>query len=512
MSEFRTVSVPARASRLDVGSSLIAAGFVALAGAVLLGDAGVVAETTGLVLAATAVLVLGHGVILAWRGLVFVVLAVLLCIPIGKVSLPIDLPFDMEPYRVVVAFVLLGWGLSLLADPSVQLRRSPFDLAIGVICMAVIGSIFFNTARVQPLESAVVKELSVFFSYVIFYYFIVSTIRSRDSVLFLTKVFVAGASVVAFFAAVEQRTHFNVFDHLTTVLPLRFTPEVQSGLRDGAWRSIASAEHPIALGVLFVMAIPLAFALAQRSNPRWWIACVLLSIGILATASRTPIVAFFSAVIVLSVLRPRAVLRLVPMLIPVALVIAVALPGSIHSVKKSFFPEGGLIKEASTLSYEADPTLAGGRIRQLGPMLHEGSRTPIFGQGLGTRQTGFNNPLRNAPILDNQWLTNFLDIGLVGVVGWALLIGASVRRLARLSRSQEGMDGWLAAGYAASIVGFAIGMFLYDSMSFTQEAFIFWIVLGLSSSLLLAREPRARLRTSKSADAQSDSAPLPLPT
>jgi hypothetical protein len=315
---------------------------------------------------------------------------------------------------------------------------------------------------------------------------------------------------VAFFAAVEQRTHFNVFDHLTTVLPLRFTPEVQSGLRDGAWRSIASAEHPIALGVLFVMAIPLAFALAQRSNPRWWISCVSLSIGILATASRTPIVAFFSAVIVLAVLRPRVVLRVVPMLIPVALVIAVALPGSIHSVKESFFPEGGLIKEASTISYEADPTLAGGRIRQLGPMLHEGSRTPIFGQGLGTRQTGFNNPLRNAPILDNQWLTNFLDIGLVGVLGWALLICASVRRLARLSRSQEGVDGWLAAGYAASIVGFAIGMFFYDSMSFTQEAFMFWIVLGLSSSLLLAREPSARLRT-ETADARSDSAPPPLP-
>jgi hypothetical protein len=374
----------------------------------------------------------------------------------------------------------------------------------------VIGSIFFNPTRVQLLESAVVKELSVFFSYVIFYYFIVSTIRSRDSVLFLTKVFVAGASVVAFFAAVEQRTHFNVFDHLTTVLPLRFTPEVQSGLRDGAWRSIASAEHPIALGVLFVMAIPLAFALAQRSS-RWWISCMLLSIGILATASRTPILALIAVAIVLATLRPRAVLGVIPMLVPVALVIAIALPASIHSVKESFFPEGGLIKEASTLSYEADPTLAGGRIRQLGPMLREGSRTPIFGQGLGTRQTGFNNPLRNAPILDNQWLTNFMDIGLVGVVGWALLMAASVRRLARLSRSQEGMDGWLAAGYAASIVGFAIGMFFYDSMSFTQEAFIFWIVLGLSSSLLLAREPRARLLTRKSADAQSDSAPLPLP-
>jgi polysaccharide biosynthesis protein PslJ len=504
MSDTQTASVPERGATLDVGSSLIAASFLAVAAAVLL-DSGRAAEATGLVLAATAALVVGHRVILAWRGLVVVVLAVLLYIPAGRVSLPINLPFDMAPYRLAVAFVLLGWGLSLLADPSVRLRRSPFDIAIGILCLAVIGSVLANPARVQLLESAVLKSLSVFFSYILFYYFILSTIRSLDSILFLTKVFVSSTTVVAFFSAIEQRTHFNIFDHVTTVLPLQFTPDVQSGVREGAWRAIASAEHPIALGVLFVMAIPLAFALAQTASRWWWISCLLLSIGVLSTASRTPIAALIAAAILLASLRPREVLPIIPMLVPVSLVIAVAVPGSFHSVKESFFPEGGLIKQASTLSYEADPTLAGGRIRQIGPMLHEGSRTPLFGQGLGTRQTGFNNPLRNAPILDNQWLTNFLDIGLVGVVGWALLIGSSVRRLTRLSRSQSGTDGWLAVGYSASIVGFAVGMFTYDSMSFTQEAFVFWILLGLSSSLLLTRDPRLRLVAGKSADQGSAS-------
>ena len=44
-------------------------------------------------------------------------------------------------------------------------------------------------------------------------------------------------------------------------------------------------------------------------------------------------------------------------------------------------------------------------------------RRPLLGQGLGTRQTGADNPLRNAPILDNQWLGTFLDIGLLGSLG-----------------------------------------------------------------------------------------------
>jgi hypothetical protein len=45
----------------------------------------------------------------------------------------------------------------------------------------------------------------------------------------------------------------------------------------------------------------------------------------------------------------------------------------------------------------------------------------LFGEGFGTRQTGFNNPLRNAPILDNQWLNNLLDVGYIGFFLWVWL-------------------------------------------------------------------------------------------
>ena len=129
-------------------------------------------------------------------------------------------------------------------------------------------------------------------------------------------------------------------------------------------------------------------------------------------------------------------------------------------------------------------------------MLQEGSRRPIFGQGAGTRQTGLNNPLRNSPVLDDQWLGLFLEVGLLGVIGWLLLIGTCVKRLVGVSRTGTDEQGWLAVGYAASLVGFSVGMLTYDSMSFPQAVFIFWIVLALSAALILrVREdtPKARL-------------------
>jgi O-antigen ligase len=204
----------------------------------------------------------------------------------------------------------------------------------------------------------------------------------------------------------------------------------------------------------------------------------------MATASRTPLLVAIAAGLVLAALRPRDMRSLIPLLVPLLVVIKLALPGSIATVKNAFFPPGGLIEQQTALSAEADPLLAGGRVRQLGPALREASRTPLVGQGFGTRQTGFDNPLRNAPILDNQWLGLLLEMGLAGVVAWVWLIGRAVRRLGTQARVRAGPEGWLAAGLAASIVGFAAGMFTYDSLAFVQEAFVFWMLVGLAGSML----------------------------
>ena len=206
----------------------------------------------------------------------------------------------------------------------------------------------------------------------------------------------------------------------------------------------------------------------------------------MASASRTPILALLAAGLVLLWLQPRDLKRLLPLVIPLLIVVKLAAPGSLAALKLAFFPQGGLIAEQSAFHREADPLLSGGRLRQLRPMLNEAGRKPILGQGFATRQTGFNNPLRNAPILDNQWLGLILEVGILGVVGWAALFIGSARRLGRAARLRAGPDGWLAAGLAASIVGFGVAMFTFDGFAFTQATFVFWILISLSGCLLLA--------------------------
>ncbi len=179
------------------------------------------------------------------------------------------------------------------------------------------------------------------------------------------------------------------------------------------------------------------------------------------------------------------------------IVIKIVAPGSIATLKESFLPSSGQGLIASQRTLAADPTLISGRAN-FKPRLVEGMRRPIFGQGVGTRQTGEDNPLRNAPILDNEWLGLFLDVGLLGVAGWIWLFVRIDRRLGRLARTRGSPEGLLAAGFVASITGFAVAMVTYDSLAFIQEAVILWVVLALAGTLV-AVHPETRASSSEPA-------------
>jgi O-antigen ligase len=191
--------------------------------------------------------------------------------------------------------------------------------------------------------------------------------------------------------------------------------------------------------------------------------------------------AIVAGALVFLILRPRDLLPLLPFTIPLLIAIKIVAPGSIVTLISSFSPNSGLIASQRTLA--ADPTLISGRAN-FKPRLIEGMRRPILGQGLGTRQTGLDNPLRNAPILDNQWLGLFLDVGLLGLAGWAWLIARVVRRLGHLARNRGSPDSLLAAGFVACIVGFAVAMFTYDSLAFLQETIVFWMLVALAGTLI----------------------------
>jgi hypothetical protein len=438
-------------------------------------------EFSAALLIVVSALVAWHRWLLSWQVLLSVVIGTVLFVPIGRYTLAVDLPSGLDLYRIVVGLVLLGWAAALLVDPTVRLRRTPLDGPIAVLVAASLGSVAVNYTRVLPLASAVLKSVTLFLSLVLLYYFVTGVVTSAGRIVAVVRFIVSGVAVVAFFALVEQKTGLNVFDHLASVLPvLRFEGAFAPAIRNGVARAFGSADHPIALGCLFAMTVPFGFALARSRSAAWWAPTAVILLGILSTGSRTPVLAIVVGVLVLLWLRPRDIVPVLPLVAALFITIGIVSPKTITSMADTFFPSSGLLAQQQARA--SDPTLNSGRAN-LVPRIEEGMRRPILGQGVGTRQTGSDNPLRNAPILDNQWLGTFLDVGLLGIGAWCWLLVRIIRRLGRIAQSEEG-EGLLAAGFAASITGFAVGMLTYDTFAFVQETVFFWVLLALAAALV----------------------------
>jgi hypothetical protein len=178
-------------------------------------------------------------------------------------------------------------------------------------------------------------------------------------------------------------------------------------------------------------------------------------------------------------------MRLLPMLVPLAVVIQIAMPGTLGTFRAILQPSY-LIQEQSR-----DLGPGSGRIADLGPSLSEWSRSPFLGQGFGTRvvttelgpgDTGAGDTVAASAvqILDNQWLTTLLEVGAAGVLGLVWLFWRAIGRLARRARSDPGPDGWLATALAAALAAYGVGMLTFDAFAFIQVTFIAFIMLGFA--------------------------------
>jgi len=446
-------------------------------------------------------LVVAHRWLLSWRILLAGIVLVIMLVPIRRYSLPGALPFELEPYRVAVAVIVLGWVGSLLVEPSSRLRRTGLEAPIVAILVVVGLSVAANVGRIAALgvQAEVLKDVTFLASFVCVVYLTASVVRTsadRDTVL---KVLVGGGIFLAITAMIESRVGYNVFDHLHEVVPMldQATAPLSERLdaRGGRQRAYATAQHSIALGAALALLAPFAIYLAFRTGRAfWWLGCGILVMGALATVSRTAVLILVVEVVVLALLRPELIRRFWPLALPLLIAIHLAMPGTIGAFKSTFFPTGGLIAEQKG----GAGTYGSGRIADLGPGIAEFLRTPVVGQGYGSRVTERSNPKVNASILDNQWLALTLQTGAAGLFAFAWLILRAVRVLGRRARREEAESGWLPAAFTAAIAAFGVSMFSYDTFSFIQVTFLLFILFGLAAPELRMPLPRRLPATERS--------------
>lgn len=452
---------------------------------------------------ATAILSVSHRSLLRWRTLLGALILVILFIPIRRYVLPGGLPFQLEPYRLLVALFIAFWVTSLLIDPRVQLRSSGLEGPLFLLVFAALASDALNagTISTEYLGSSVAKSLTFFVSFLLVFYMVVSVTQRSADITPLLKLLVLGGTVIAVLAVIESRNSYNPFNQLNSVFPFlqpNFSLKTLP-IRGARLRAYGPAEHPIALSAALAMLVPFGVYLGRKTRRRgWFVAAGMITIGCLATVSRTGVVMLLAEALVFVWLRPAQMKRLWPALLPALLAVHFALPGAIGSLRASFFPKGGLVQDQR--GYRDT-----GRIGDIGPTFKEISNEPLFGRGFGTRILSgrfINNQLvfPNARILDDQWLATLLETGLVGAFAWIWIFARTIRRIGRAAKQETGDEGWLYVALVASITAYGVGMLTYDAFSFIQVTFLFYIFLGFASALLVPARKRAPAL-----------APVPLP-
>ena len=142
-------------------------------------------------------LIASQRTLLAWQTLLGLILLVILFIPIRRYTVGGGLPVELEPYRLLLAVVLICWLFAVCADPAVRWRRSGLEAPILLVIAAILGSLAFNVSRVNGLGDLVVKQVTFFLTFFLIVYFVASVVDRGPKLDRMLRLLAGGGTVLA---------------------------------------------------------------------------------------------------------------------------------------------------------------------------------------------------------------------------------------------------------------------------------------------------------------------------
>jgi polysaccharide biosynthesis protein PslJ len=482
--------VEAPVSRRSTAVGVAAFGALALAAGALLGPQETLAGAAVFVVMALVAMREMATPTITWPNAIAAFVFVMWLIPARGYRLPISLPFNLEPYRIVLAALILALIAQVITG-DVKLEFLGFGVPVTILAgTAIVASILNYEELGNAVETGgALKSLSYFLGFLAVFVLVASTIRTQAAMDTVVRALVIGATIVAFSAIYESRSGYNAFDHLSEWIPALIR-EGRTGFeaRGGNVRVYASAQHPIALSAALFMAFPLALYLVGRAGSKlrsrlWIVAAAICAMGAVATISRTTVIMGVALGLVGLWVRGRQVVRFWPLLLVLPVAIHFAVPGALGGIYKAFNPSQGLTSDLYTRSGEQ----GSGRLADLEPGLRVWSESPLVGKGIGSVVTSAEAGAAQAAegaegaiiYFDNEWLTTLVSLGVIGIAGVIWFVVGSLATVGRFARRVRGPRSDLAAACAGAIGAFGAAMFVFDAFAFVQATILFFIIAAL---------------------------------
>jgi len=370
----------------------------------------------------------------------------------------------------LLAPAILGVFIIRLLVGAEHVRRSPLDLVLAFFfCMMVVGLfVTMESGDAASRRYATSRMIAFTFEYFTVYYLVYWTVRSAGSRGRLLAVLVSAVTIVAAYGVVEAATHHNILNSINTGLAKEDVVR-RIFTRADLTRARSTFEHPISLGTVLAMMLPLAlhftgFARTSGRRTLAWVSLGLMAVALLSTVSRGPYVAAILAMSCVFLFgrsgRTRA-----------KLVVAV----SVLSIMAVTLLWPVLVRVFSTFRIDAS---VNSRLVDYPLIFNIFREHWLIGQGLGTlNPTSFQ-------YVDNYFLKTLGEMGVLGVLALLLMVGfVLLRAFSSGHRQQDAESRSLAVALFASTVAFSFQTATFDSFSFSKSAGVFWVVVALAMSL-----------------------------
>jgi O-antigen ligase len=391
---------------------------------------------------------------------------------------------------VLIAYgMLLVWMAATLFGLHNPLHyRHPVRIALWLLWLvSLVSYVFIDPAIVTPLERASADRWLMQLAGVTGVILVTAEcLRSREDIRRVLRALTWGGAFCGIVAALQFRLSLDVTPYLRWVLPGFSLNRIASSnaeivLRGSINRVFGTATDPIELGVATAMLLPLAVYLAmydtKRSGFVRWFPVICIATAVTASVSRSAVLAVLVSMGVMVVaMRPAQRVKALAVMPLAVAFIFVASHGLIGTLK-SFFVAGS-----------SDPSIAH-RVNNYPFVEQMVAKTPWFGQGGGTyiAKSAVN-------ILDNEYLTTAIELGLLGVAALAFFIlWPAIAALVARKRTADPELRDLAAALAGGALAAAVGSATFDSLSFPMFVNVQALVLGLIGAVWLIvdgeREP-----------------------
>ena len=237
--------------------------------------------------------------------------------------------------------------------------------------------------------------------------------------------------------------------------------------RGGALRVMGTSQHPIEFSVLAAVTVPLTahfalYAASRQVRLLAMLACGLSLAAMPAAVSRSGVIALMVALLVY--MWSFTVRRIAMAVVIGCLAVGgyvLAFSGVANALWQTIVNSE---KDQSVLDRTADYAVVSATFRE----------HPLFGLGLG------GNPWEEYGFLDNEWLQQIVQGGIVGITAMIVLVGGVFFGLSAglrgVTSPRERNQTYMMA---SMLVGILASSFTFDLFTYQQSTLIFFILLGL---------------------------------